>query len=242
MAQTVTLETKCWENDWEHVLKTSWLNTLKEYNKYPFTKFTLIINNVSDRNEVEYYANQKVEEGILTDYHVVADYEKSTLKYFDISLEEKSYPYSISELVSIFLCGTDYLLHFSSDSTLEQPYHNWITESIEEMEGNDKVKLINPVWNHKLWEAKEESFLETDNFLYSKDAPLCSDQCFFIKTETFRQRIYSELNNTSTKIYSLGVGNLFERRVDAWMRNNNHWRAVHKNVNYIHKNWGNSSH
>jgi hypothetical protein len=45
---TVTFETKCYENDWEILLKTRRLQTMIERHHYPFARRILYINNVRD--------------------------------------------------------------------------------------------------------------------------------------------------------------------------------------------------
>lgn len=47
MMETVTFETKCYENDWEFVLKTNYLDEMLRRCSFPFTHKQLIINNVS---------------------------------------------------------------------------------------------------------------------------------------------------------------------------------------------------
>ena len=80
-----------------------------------------MINNVSNYKLVTKAADKLINSGILTDYFLVNDYVDKTLKFFDLTKKElgKGYYYSISELVSIFLCTTEYLLHYSSDSKLK---------------------------------------------------------------------------------------------------------------------------
>ena len=44
----VDFETKCWEEDWEYILKTNRLEKMIDLNDYKFSKKRLIINNVED--------------------------------------------------------------------------------------------------------------------------------------------------------------------------------------------------
>ena len=48
MTPTVTLETKCWEQDWKRILDGERLRLLVERNAYPFTEKILMINNVKN--------------------------------------------------------------------------------------------------------------------------------------------------------------------------------------------------
>ncbi|MGG0176700.1 hypothetical protein [Gottfriedia acidiceleris] len=149
----VTFETKCYEKDWEILLKTDRIEKMIEFNQFQFKEKILYINNVQDVRDV------------LSSYVIVDDYSNEALNYFDVTKEsfKGDYYYSISELVSIYLCNTEYLLHFSSDSILEKPF-NWIDLSNLKLQDDERIKVANPVWNGNIFEAKQESIDEDENF------------------------------------------------------------------------------
>ena len=80
MMETVTFETKCYENDWEFVLKTNYLDEMLRRCSFPFTHKQLIINNVSDISLVSKYAEEKVKAGIIDAYYIAED----SLRFFEI--------------------------------------------------------------------------------------------------------------------------------------------------------------
>ena len=49
----VDFETKCWEGDWEFLLKTTRLEKMIYNNDYKFSKKRLIINNIKEKIEIE---------------------------------------------------------------------------------------------------------------------------------------------------------------------------------------------
>lgn len=161
----VTFETKCYEKDWEILLKTDRIEKMIEFNQFQFKEKILYINNVQDVREVSRHADKLVARDVLSSYVIVDDYSKEALNYFEVTKEsfKGGYYYSISELVSIYLCNTDFLLHFSSDSILEKPF-NWIDLSILKLQEDERFKVANPVWNGNIFEAKQESFEEDENF------------------------------------------------------------------------------
>ncbi|MEH7348974.1 hypothetical protein [Gottfriedia acidiceleris] len=230
----VTFETKCYEKDWEIILKTDRLEKMIEYKQFQFKEKILYINNVQDVREVSRHANKLIARNVLSSYVIVDDYSKEALNYFDVTKEsfKGGYYYSISELVSIYLCNTEYLLHFSSDSILEKPF-NWIDLSLLKLQNNEKIKVANPVWNGNVFEAKQESIDEDENFYIGYGF---SDQCYLIRTNDFKNKIYNEKNPISER-YPIYGGELFEKRVDAWMRNNHFKRITFKHGNYIHQNY-----
>lgn len=230
----VTFETKCYEKDWEKLLKTNRIEQMIRRNQYPFKEKVLFVNNVRDVKRVKYYADKLVDSGILTSYVVVEDYADEALKFFDLKKEsfKGGYYYSIAELVGIYLCKTEYLLHFSSDSILERPF-NWIGKSIQVMKRDPRVKVANPVWNRNTTEAINESIRSSSSFLIGQGF---SDQCYLIKVKDFRGQIYKEKNLVSSRFPKYG-GELFEKRVDSWMRNYGFHRITYKHGSYIHKNF-----
>lgn len=230
----VTFETKCYEKDWEIILKTDRLEKAIKNCNYDFKERVLYINNVNDIKKVSAYAQKLVDRKVLTSYVIVDEHADQVLRYFNISKEDfkGGYYYSIQELTGIYLCRTEYLLHFSGDAMITKPF-DWIDDAIEKINSSDKIKTANPVWNNKYNEAKNESSGEDDKFYIGYGF---SDQCYLIKTEDFKKPIYNEKNVQSERYPKYG-GELFEKRTDAWMRNNDFLRLTCKKGSYIHKNF-----
>jgi hypothetical protein len=233
--QSVTFETKCYEKDWEILLKTGRLEAMIDRNQYDFTERILYINNVSDPNEVKTYAARLKKQGIITDYVLVDDYADEALAFFGLDRDDfkGGYYYSIQELVGLYRCRTEYLLHFSGDSILESPF-SWIDKAIVKMEEVPRIKSVTCLWNHKNNEAEDAALEETDDFWMLGYG--FSDQCYLIRTADFRTRIFHE-QNPASECYPVYGGELFEKRVDAWMRNNEYLRCVYKHGSYLHRNY-----
>lgn len=231
----VTFEIKVYENDWEYILKGKYLNQIIERCNFSFKKKVLIINNVIDIHRVKVFADKKILEGVLDEYFFVSDYADQVLEFFKIRKEsfKGGYYYSIAELVGIYLCSTEYLLHFSSDSFLELSSVKWIENAIKIFTEREDVIVANPVWNFSYNEAKNESILENDEFYIGYGF---SDQCYLIKCKTFKELNYDEKHIDSDRYPDYG-GELFEKRVDSFMRNNNKLRITSKKISYIHLNF-----
>lgn len=232
----VTFETKCWEKDWEYLLKTDRLQQAVEYNCFNFRERVLYINNVSKNSlsEVLRRADSCIAKAILTSYVVVEDYAEEALDFFSITKESLGcgYYYSIAELVGIFLCNTEYLLHFSSDSMLANPF-TWVDKALAKMGQDEHIKVANPTWNGRYHEAKLESFCEDADWYTGLGF---SDQCYLVAPREFRKKIYTETHPASSRYPQYG-GELFEKRVDSWMRNHQHYRITYKHGTYIHQNF-----
>lgn len=231
----VTFETKCYENDWEFILKGRYLQQMIANCRYEFTKKIVYINNVNDLPKVRHYAEKKIKKGIIDAYYVVDDYAKEALNFFNIDPAsfQGGYHYSIAELVAIYLCDTDYLLHFSSD-TMPQPGRSpWIRDAIEIFKEREDVIVANPTWDFNYIQAAEESFDSIRNFYLGYGF---SDQCYLIKKDVFRSQIYHE-NHPLSERYPKYGGELFEKRVDSYMRNHSLSRISSKEAGYLHKNF-----
>ena len=235
MRPTVTLETKCWENDWEFLLKTDRIERTIDLSGYNFAKRTLCINNVDDMAKVTRHAERLVSSGILTDFIIVRDHEKAALEFFELSREDltSGFVYSIAELVGLFVCSTEYLLHYSGDS---RPLKKtpWLDSALARMEKDSRAKVANLTWNANYSEAAAESFAEDDNFYIGYGF---SDQNYLVRTADFRSpAVYHEKNPLSERYPGYG-GELFEKRVDSWMRNHEHYRLTYRFGAYEHRNF-----
>jgi hypothetical protein len=230
----VTFETKCYEKDWEILLKTNRLELMIKRNCFDFAERILYINNVSDPDRVKFHAGKLKERNIITQYVFVDQYAQEALDFF--GLERNSfkggYYYSIQELVGIYRCRTDYLLHFAGDSLLEASFP-WIDEGIAKLEQDARVRVVNCVPDGSLCEAAAQAYEEDDDFWLGYGF---SDQCYLIRTADYKQRIFNETHPASER-YPLYGGELFERKVDSWMHNHDFLRATYKKGNYLHKNY-----
>jgi hypothetical protein len=228
---SVTLETKCWEGDWKTLLLTNHLQVLAEANCFPFAERVLMINNVTDYPRVQAYAQRAVEIGLISKFIIVKDHAEEALSFFRLTPESlgRGYVYSVAELVSIYLCPTEFLLHFSGDSLPDQPC-NWIPQALAAFESDRRVKVANLTWNRRYQEARAESSEETADFYLGYGF---SDQCYLIQPSDFRAPIYNEHHPASQRYPAYG-GELFEKKVDSWMRNHGHLRATYKHAAYLH--------
>lgn len=235
MKPTVTFETKCYENDFEFILKKNKLERMIDHCAYEFDEKVVFINNVNNIKLVKNLADKLVSQKVIDQYVVVNDYAEEALKYFQLNKEsfKGGYYYSIAELVSIYLAKTDYLLHFSSDSFLPfKTKSNWIQEGIQLIDSGNGFFTANPHWNDYK-EAKMESFGENENFFFSSGF---SDQCYLVKTSWMKEDIY-KFNHAASSVYPVYGGELFEKRVFSYIKSNNLKRLTSKKCYYISINY-----
>lgn len=231
MTRSVTVETKVWEGDYEIILGTDRLEKMIGRNSHTFDKRVVYVNNVKDYEKVSALCQHKIDQGIIDSFVLVKDFAEEALDFFGLTKESlgAGYVYSISELVSIYLCKTDYLLHFAGDACLKKRYQ-WMEPTFDLFEKNPDIMVATLVWNGRLDQVRKESFHEDRDFCYCYGF---SDQMYLVRTADFRQRIYDEKHAFSERYPKYG-GELFEKRVDSWMRNNDCKRVVWKHGSYRH--------
>jgi len=235
---SICLETKVWEKDWELILKTSRLQKLIEACHHDFNKKVLLINNVSDPSKVFKAADRLISNGILTEYINVPEHANKALEYFELSKESlgSGYYYSIAELVSLYLSNSTYLLHFSGDAIIaKNTPKNWLKTGLGILENEPKIKVVNLDWGSDNPNNREEMIEEATDYWKSIGF---SDQMYLIRTADFREKIYNYHHPYSDR-YPQFAGELFEKRVDSWLRVNCFYRATLKNGRYIHRNFTN---
>ena len=155
MTPTVTLETKCWEQDWRRILDGERLRLLAERNTYPFSEKILMINNVKNISVVTKFAERAVQQGWLTKYINVEEHAGEVLDFFSISRESlgAGYPYSIAELVGLFLCRSDFLLHYAGDC-IPAATSDWVPKAVQLMSVDPRVKVCSLDWDENHREAR----------------------------------------------------------------------------------------
>jgi len=231
----VTFGTNVYEGDWRFILCTNYLDEMVRRCNCMFHYKRLFINNVDNPQQVKKAAEKKVEKGVIDQVCMVDDYRDEVLRHFNLTMEEfkGGYPYSIANLTSIYLCETDYMLYFTGDALMVETDIDWISKAISSLEQDANFIVANPCWNRKYADAAAESLHELDDFYVGYGF---SDQCYLIRAEQFKKDIYHESHPASAR-YPKYAGELFEKRVDSYMRNHGLLRLTSKETSYLHKDF-----
>jgi hypothetical protein len=231
----VTFETKVWEGDWRYLLQGSRLEKTIARCHYPFASKKLFINNVNEPDRVCRAAERLVSQKIISEYVVVDQHAQAALDFFELTKADlgQGYVYSIAELVSIYLCTTPFLLHFSSDSMPEPNHHHWVEAMTAVLAQYPDIAVANLMWNGRADEVAHERIRTIESFSISQGF---SDQMYLIRTADFRKPIYRETNLGSAHYPKYG-GELFEKRVHSWMLNHQKYRATLMSLSYRHQNF-----
>lgn len=121
MYPQVTFATTCWERDWKMILQDpDYLKLWQiQRHQFPFCETLLIINNVTDPDVVRFYAQKKVEEGVLSRFVFARD----LFSFFDLDRSEFNdwqYYNAIAPLTAIFEAKGEYLLYTTGDVYLKK--------------------------------------------------------------------------------------------------------------------------
>jgi len=243
---SITFFTQCYENDWDTIVNQGGLARKIEYLNYDFSKKILIITNVKDRKYIEESLSKLISDKTIDGYFFTDDYSDKVLEFFNIKMDSFNggYWYSIGPLLAVYLCDTEYMVYLTGDSITEKKSYDWISEGIKILENDDKVKVVNPVWNLQYEAAKndENDYIRNGTQLTNKNPDWYygmgfSDQCFLIPTNTFKSQIYNEQNNLSDMTYPGYAGDSFEKRVSSYLKNNKLYRITSNNSTYFHPRW-----
>jgi hypothetical protein len=244
--KNITFFTQCYEKDWHAIVNQGAFARKVENLNYDFFKKILIITNVKDRKSLEESLSKLIEDGTIDEYFFTDDYSDKVLEFFDIKMDSFNggYWYSIGPLLAVYLCDTEYMIYLTGDSITEKKDYDWISEGIKILETDNKVKVVNPVWNLQYEAAKndENDYIRNGTPLTDKNTDWSygmgfSDQCFLIPTNTFKSQIYNEQNNLSDMTYPGYAGDSFEKRVSSYLKNNKLYRITSNYSTYFHPRW-----
>jgi len=100
------------------------------------------------------------------------------------------------------------------------------------MNGNDKFVSSMPSWDTRFIGPRNEAdqSFQHKNFWGGYGF---SDQVYLIKTKVFKQSGVWHYRHIESDRYP--IGDTFEKKIDAFMRNADKWRLVHKKSWYEHR-------
>ena len=228
---SITFQVNVYEKTYEKMFRDNYLDKLVQQFNYPFEEKVILIMNVFDRIRVVDIARQNYPDWKV--YAINQANKPTCIEEFNLTQEEIAvgYNYSIQHYLAIYLCKTDYLLHWSEDCTVGNIDENFIKDSIDVMEKNNSIICSMPSWDKDNVGARLESVGDIGNFYKAQGF---TDQVYFIRTKDFDKDIYHYTHPDSQRYPSYG-GEAFEKRIDSYMRCCNKYRIINKNSWYAHK-------
>jgi hypothetical protein len=230
MTPQVELVTNTWERTYREVLRPGWFAEIDSQNRFAFARRTALINNVDDRPHAETLARQLVQAGEIDRYAFVADHLERALRITGLTERDLARipHYSDCPLVAVTLEGPPWLLYWDADVRLETPA-DWISPSLEQMEGDSRILAANPNWVDPTLER--ETIERRDDFALGHGF---SDQVFLARRADLASPIYGQRCLAVVRSPLAHLGKIFETRIDLWMRHHDRLRATYVPVRYVH--------
>jgi hypothetical protein len=230
MCADVDLVINAFERNYRTVLAPGFFPKVSSANRFAFSRVVALINNVGDVADARARAVQLISAGELDAYHLVSDRLPDALRITGLRTRDlgRLIHYSDCSLVAVTLEGAPWLLYWDPDIYLEEPV-DWITPVIARLEADPRLMVANPLW--------EDPTLESSTIEFDGDFAIgqgFSDQVYLVRREELAAPIYRQRCIASYRYPVSAVGDVFEARVDAWMRHHGRLRLTYLPARYRH--------
>ena len=123
------------------------LEAAVDHHQYPFDHRVVYVNNVDDPVDAMRRAERMMSRGLIDEAVLVKDHAQAALAFFELTENElgSGYPYSISEIVGLYLLRSELLVHLAGDTILAGPT-DWIPLAVDLMAERNDVAVVNLAW------------------------------------------------------------------------------------------------
>jgi hypothetical protein len=230
MPAGVDLVVNTFERSYRDVLRGGVLRDIAEQNRFPFARRVVLVNNVDDPAHVRELAQPLLDSDEIDELRFVADLLPAAMSITGITERDlgRLRHYTDCAITAIALPGSPWLLYWDADVRLDHPF-DWITPAIDAMDADPRIVVANPDWTPSTLD--EETIEQRGDFAIGRGF---SDQLFLVRREDLARPIYHQRCIARLRYPIAHIGDVFEARVDAWMRHNGRLRATHTGVRYLH--------
>lgn len=236
MDNYVDLVINTFERTYHQVLVPGFFRRIENQNKRKFFKKIVLINNVKSKERVRQLAEILVQQHEIDNYFFVDEIIDTALRKTGFPLKnfEKAPHYSDCTLVAVSLVGSPWIVYWDAEVTLRKPI-NWVDPSIEKMEKDKRILVANPMWAYGEEEVESNIIKETakSDFNFSLGYGF-SDQLFLARRSQLSRKIYNERCIVSKRYPLSYKTDVFEAKIDAYMRKKHFLRATFIDAIYIH--------
>jgi hypothetical protein len=231
--ESVDLFVNCFERDYRQVLADGFMRQKARALCYGFSRVVVSINNVNDRGEAERLAVGAVKRGEISSFVFVADALPNALESCGLTLHNlgRVRHYVDFALVAIHAAEAEFLLYCCAEVEMEQPC-DWVTPAIEKLRSNPLLLVANPAWASDPSGADREALLSEGPYRLGYGF---SDQIFLVRAERLRRPVYGYQHPAGERYPMSDVGDIFEKRIDAFMRCEGLLRLTDTRAVYRHR-------
>ena len=233
MTPRASLFVNCFERDYRQVLSPGFMQAKAAQFNYAFNRIVVTINNVNDRQNAFRSARAAVARREIDQFLEVEHCLPRALEVCGLKPQQlgRVRHYIDFALVAVVNAAPDYLLYCCAEVDLLHG-GDWITPAVEKLESEPRFLIANPSW------TADSSVIETEALFKSGEyfaGPGFSDQCFLASANRLAAKIYGFKHASGSRYPLSGMGEVFEQRIDAYMRNNGLLRLTDPRAQYIHR-------
>ena len=233
MQKPVSLYVNCFERDYVKVLSPGFMAEKAGQFRYPFSKVVVSINNVRDHGHALRLAEKAVRRCEIDGY---VEVERSLpmalsvcgLKARDLGIVRHYIDFA---LVAVVSARPGYLLYCCAEVDMAEPV-DWITPALRVLSENSDILVANPVWASDPAGVEREAIRREGHHFVGRGF---SDQCFLVDAARLAQPVYKYQHPAGSRYPMSDVGDIFEKRVDAYMRHHGLLRLTDPRASYIHR-------
>jgi hypothetical protein len=222
----------CFERDYRQVLSEGFMRKKVRSMCREFARVVVTINNVKDRPDATRLGLKAVERGEISTFLFVADALPKALERCGLSLRclGRVRHYIDFALVAVASAEAEFLLYCCAEVEMEQP-QDWVTPAIDKLHANPLLLVANPAWASDPGGAEREALLSDGPYRVGYGF---SDQIFLVRPDRLRGPVFGYRHPAGQRYPMSDVGDIFEKRVDAFMRCEGLMRLTDTRVFYRH--------
>lgn len=236
-AADVELVFNCFERTVGMVTSSTVLADLARAQGFAFARTTLMVNNVQAPERWVEALDRLVADGVVDRWVSVADELPRALAVTKLRPRDIRHRRHWTDfgLVAVTLPGPRFVCYCDPEIEFTVP-GDWITPALELMRRDPTVAVANPRWAHGP-AAEERADERVGDFLVGYGF---TDQIFLLDRVEFAAPVYrsavpiSVRSPASLRYPGAADSQVFEMRVDAYMRSHGRRRATHATVTYAH--------
>ena len=232
MPPRVQLFVNCFERDYRQVLAPGFLAAKAAQFQFPFFKRVVTLNNIRAMHEALALARSAVQRGEVEAFIEVESALPSALSRCGLRMCDLGVVrhYVDFALVAVAQAAPDYLLYCCAEVDLLKP-SDWITPALEMLRANPGCLVANPSWASDPVGAEREAVRKEGAYFLGHGF---SDQCFLADASRLARPVYRFKHPAGDRYPMSDLGDIFEKRMDAYMRHENLLRITDSRVFYRH--------
>ncbi len=232
MSKLVSFFVNCFERDYRQVLAPGFMAAKAAQFKYPFTRRVVTVNNVNDRGEARRLAQAAVDRCEIDAYLEVDKELSHALGVCGLSMRQLGLirHYIDFALVAVNAACPGYLLYCCAEVEQDACF-DWVTPALAKMEQDPRYLVANPSWASDPEGACRESIGREGPHWVGRGF---SDQCFLVDARRLARPVYGYTHPDGARYPMSDLGDIFEKRIDAFMRKEGLLRITDSRVSYTH--------